>query len=125
VAASTPPKARSPASSKFSPDGRPLLAWGDHGARPGGFGSYQLGTLKSSFGPIAVMVDCQDRVWVTSLNNRAQCFTPEGKLLMSIGSGKAPGQLLRPHGMATDSRGSLYVADAGNQRIQKFSVPIP
>lgn len=108
---------------QFSPEGRPLLAWGDHSEGPGGFGAYALPGGKSSMGPIAVMVDRQDRVWVTSLNNRAQCFTPEGKLLMSIGPGKEPGQLQRPHGMATDSHGNLYVADAANQRIQKFALP--
>jgi hypothetical protein len=27
--------------------------------------------------------------------------------------------------MAVDSQGRLYVADAGNQRIQKFEVPAP
>jgi len=109
---------------QFSPEGRPLLAWGDHGDGPGGFGSYQFGGLKSTFGPIAVMVDRQDRVWVSSLNDRVQCFTPEGKLLMAITTrGAEPGQLARPHGMATDRRGNLYVADAGNQRIQKFALP--
>jgi sugar lactone lactonase YvrE len=30
---------------------------------------------------------------------------------------------MRPHGIAVDSRGVLYVADAGNQRIQKFRLP--
>ena len=66
----------------------------------------------------------QDRVWVSSLNDRVQCFTPEGKLLMAITTrGAEPGQLARPHGMATDSHGNLYVADAGNQRIQKFALP--
>ena len=41
------------------------------------------------------------------------------------GSGNEPGQLARPHGMAMDSQGYLYVCDAGNQRIQKFAVPGP
>lgn len=109
---------------QFSPEGRPLLAWGDHGDGPGGFGAYRFSSLKNSFGPIGVMVDAHDRVWVSSLNDRVQCFTPEGKLLMGITArGPAPGQLARPHGMAIDSHGYLYVADAGNQRIQKFAIP--
>lgn len=109
---------------QFSPEGRPLRAWGSHSDDPGGFGAYQFGMLKNPFGPIAVMVDRHDRVWVSSLNDRVQCFTPEGKLLLGITThGPEAGQLARPHGMAMDSRGYLYVADAGNQRIQKFALP--
>jgi hypothetical protein len=65
-------------------------------------------------------------VWVSSLNDRVQLFTQEGKYLLGIGgTGNGPGQFLRPHGMALDTKGNLYVADAGNQRIQKFEVPEP
>ena len=63
-----------------------------------------------------------DRVWVSSLNDRVQLFTPEGKYLLGIGgTGKEPGQLARPHGMALDSKGHLYVVDTRNSRIQKFA----
>jgi streptogramin lyase len=72
------------------------------------------------------MVDKRDRVWVSSLNDRVQAFTPQGKFLFAIGgSGKELGQFARPHGMAMDSKGFLYVCDAGNQRVQKFEVPAP
>jgi sugar lactone lactonase YvrE len=111
---------------RFSAEGKPLLAWGDKGSGPGGFGAYRFGTTTKTFGPIGVMVDKHDRVWVSSLNDRVQTFTPEGKFLFGLSqSGKGPGQLARPHGMAFDSQGHLYVADAGNQRIQKFAVPGP
>lgn len=109
---------------QLSPDGRPLAAWGDKGDQPGGFGGYQLPGLTSTVGPIGVFVDKSDRVWVSSLNDRVQAFSTEGKLLFSLGgSGHEPGQFARPHGMAMDSQGCLYVADAGNQRIQKFALP--
>jgi sugar lactone lactonase YvrE len=39
-------------------------------------------------------------------------------------AGEVPGQFTCPHGMAMDSKGHLYVCDAGNQRIQKFAVPL-
>lgn len=105
-------------------DGMPLAAWGSKGEEPGGFGALQTGFAKVSFGPVAVMIDRHDRVWVSSLNDRVQAFTPEGKYLFGITArGKEPGQLARPHGMAMDSHGHLYVCDAGNQRIQKFAVP--
>jgi len=41
------------------------------------------------------------------------------------GSGKEPGKFARAHGMAVDCKGHLYVADAGNQRIQTFDIPDP
>ena len=111
---------------QFSPEGKPLLSWGDKGQQPGGFGTLQTGYAKHTFGPIGVLVDRHDRVWVSSLNDRVQLFTTEGKFLLGIGgTGEAPGQFVRPHGMALDSEGHLYVADAGNQRIQKFEIPDP
>ncbi len=111
---------------QLSPDGKPLRAWGDKGDQPGGFGALKTPYARHTFGPIAVMVDRHDRVWVSSLNDRVQAFTPEGRFLFGLGgTGKGPGQFARPHGMAVDSKGFLYVADAGNQRIQKFEVPGP
>jgi sugar lactone lactonase YvrE len=111
---------------QFTLDGKSLAVWGDKGSQPGGFGGLKTGYAKFTFGPIAVFVDRHDRVWVSSLNDRVQCFTTEGKFLFGIGgSGKEPGQFARPHGMAMDSQGNLYVADAGNQRIQKFAIPAP
>jgi sugar lactone lactonase YvrE len=109
---------------QLSPDGQPLLAWGNKSDEPGGFGAYVLNGISTSVGPIGVFVDPKDRVWISSLNDRVQCFTPEGKLIYQLGgSGAEPGQFEQPHGMAMDSQGNLYVADAGNQRIQKFAVP--
>jgi tripartite motif-containing protein 71 len=111
---------------QLTPEGRPLAAWGSKGSEPGGFGALATPFSRVTFGPIGVMVDLWDRVWVTSLNDRVQCFTPEGRFLFAVGSpGKEPGQWARPHGMAMDSRGHLYVADAGNERIQKLEVPVP
>ena len=76
--------------------------------------------------PYGVAVDRHGRIWVSSLTDRVQCFTPEGKYRYGIaGSGDESGQFIHPHGMAFDSKGFLYVADAGNQRIQKFAVPEP
>lgn len=111
---------------QLTTDGKPLLAWGNKGDKPGGFGALKTGYAAHTFGPIAVFVDRFDRIWVSSLNDRVQCYTPEGKYLFGIGGpGNGPGELARPHGMAFDSKGHLYIADAGNQRIQKFEVPAP
>lgn len=111
---------------QLSADGKPLLAWGDKGDQPGGFGALETGYSKTSFGPVGVYVDRHDRVWVSSLNDRVQLFTTGGKYLGGLGgTGKAPGQFARPHGMVLDRKGHLYVADSGNQRIQKFAIPEP
>lgn len=109
---------------QFSSAGKSLAAWGGKGTQAGGFGDLKTGYSKHGFGPIGIVVDRHDRVWVSSLNDRVQAFTTEGKFLFGIGgSGKEPGQFARPHGMAFDSQGNLYVCDAGNQRIQKFAIP--
>jgi sugar lactone lactonase YvrE len=111
---------------QLTPEGQPLAAWGSKGSEPGGFGARPAGYGQTTFGPIGVMVDRWDRVWVSSLNDRVQCFTPEGRFLFAAGSpGNESGKWARPHGMAMDSRGHLYVADAGNERIQKFEVRRP
>jgi sugar lactone lactonase YvrE len=111
---------------QFTPDGQPLAAWGNKTDEPGGFGAYKFSTLKNTFGPIGVAIDKRDRVWVSSLNNRVQCFTPQGHYLMGINvAGKEPGQLIHPHGMAFDSQNRLYVADSANQRIQVFEIQGP
>jgi tripartite motif-containing protein 71 len=36
------------------------------------------------------------------------------------GEGEAPGQFRHPEGLSTDIKGNIYIADTGNNRIQKF-----
>jgi sugar lactone lactonase YvrE len=111
---------------QFTGDGTPLLSWGNKGQEPGGFGALKTPHAGSTFGPIGILVDRHDRVWVSSLNDRVQLFTPDGKFILGIGgTGAEPGHFARPHGLALDRFGRLYVADAGNQRIQKFEIPDP
>lgn len=108
---------------QFSRDGVWLAQWGTKGDQPGGFGSYQFGNLPHSFGPIGIVIDRHDRVFVSSLNDRVQCFDLKGKYLFGIeGTGRDQDTLLHPHGMAFDKHGFLYVCDSGNQRILKFKI---
>jgi sugar lactone lactonase YvrE len=111
---------------QLSADGTPLGSWGNKGSEPGGFGSFKTPYAGGTFGPIGILADRHDRIWVSSLNDRVQLFTPDGKFILGIGgSGAGPGEFVRPHGMALDRQGRLYIADAGNQRIQKFEIPDP
>jgi DNA-binding beta-propeller fold protein YncE len=54
-------------------------------------------------------------------NSRVHKFTAGGKYLFSWGeTGTDPGQFNLPHSVATDERGSVFVADRENHRIQVF-----
>ena len=54
-------------------------------------------------------------------NNRIAKFTKDGNFVKSWGhTGSEPGQFNRIRGMVSDAQGNLYVADAGNKRIQVF-----
>ena len=55
-------------------------------------------------------------------NARIHRFSPDGRLIHSWGSpGSGPGQFHIPHGIAVDRRGTVFVADRENSRIQMFS----
>jgi len=61
------------------------------------------------------------------VNHRIQKFSSSGTFLAkwggvgSGGPGSGNGQLVQPEGVATDSAGNVYVADSGNDRVQKFT----
>jgi tripartite motif-containing protein 71 len=104
---------------KFTLTGTPI-PWGQDTAPdktvPGGFVSIA-----------GLAADASGNLYVADSGaNRVQKFSPDGIFLNQVGdgapvSGNGPGQFNQPHGMALDSSGNLYVADTGNDRIQKFS----
>ena len=51
----------------------------------------------------------------------ASADTPPAPVLIWGGHGTGPSQFESPNGIATDVSGFIYVADEGNNRIQKFS----
>lgn len=107
---------------KFSSDGRFLLEWGSAGTGDGQF-----------IGPKRVAVDGSGNVYVSEgaplgyTNHRVQKFSSDGRFLGQWGNTFAygvakNGQFEFPMGMAVDGFGNLYVADSGNNRVQKFAV---
>jgi DNA-binding beta-propeller fold protein YncE len=54
-------------------------------------------------------------------NSRIAKFDKNGKFVRSWGqTGTAPGQFRQPRAISVDAQGLVYVADAGNRRIQVF-----
>lgn len=103
---------------KFSPDGALLTAWGNTGTGDGQFIS-----------PAGIVVSSDGYIYVAdNWNNRIQKFTPDGGFVAKWGknsgdgsSGTGDGEFSSPSGLAIDTDGFVYVADTGNDRIQKFT----
>lgn len=102
--------------------GRFLREWGGRGFAPRSFDSPSAITIEPTSGKLYV---------VDTLNNRLQIFDPDGSLAKTGPNGRpianpfgrlgsADGDFNRPRDVALDKKGNIYVADTGNNRIQKF-----
>ena len=75
--------------------------------------------------PHGLRVDAKGNVWVTD-NARHVVYrmSREGQVTLTLGTldkgGAGPTQLRSPDDLVFDSKGLIYVADAGNKRIAKF-----
>jgi sugar lactone lactonase YvrE len=78
------------------------------------------------FGPLGIASDPRTGdVYVTELgalgSSRIQEFDASGEPIVAFGSaGSGAGEFSYPRGLAIDSSGDLYVADAGNDRVQQW-----
>ena len=103
---------------KFSPKGKVLLVLGKAGVAGDGEDTFNK--------PSAVAIAANGDVFVAdghggNSNARIVKFSKDGKFIMTWGKkGSAPGELNIPHALAFDSKGRLFVADRGNNRIQIF-----
>ena len=103
----------------FTAGGRLLAVWGGVAGRAPGQLSDPYGVAADGFGNVYV---------ADTDNNRIVKFTAAGRFLAAWGAaggtgapGAGDGEFNDPRGVAVDDRGDVYVADHGNNRIQKLS----
>ena len=104
---------------KYRPDGTLLMTLGKQGGGRDAEYFYQ---------PNAVLVAPNGNIFVSEghastegSTARVLKFDSNGRFIKSWGKlGKGPGEFDQPHALAMDSKGRLFVADRGNNRIQIF-----
>jgi tripartite motif-containing protein 71 len=106
---------------RFSSNGRFLGQWGSHGAGLGQFGSV---------GGLAV-TPAGDVYLIDSEHDRVEEFEPSGRFVRAWGAaGRALGQFdfgsggpgVPPGGGIAVAHGYVYVADTGNDRVERFTL---
>jgi DNA-binding beta-propeller fold protein YncE len=103
----------------FDSNGNHVMVFGSYGTGPGNFNLSTNGTGIAVIGSGSSVT-----VYVTDFYNyRVQAFDYQGNFLFQWGGiqGTGPSQFESPAGIAVDSTGNVYVADAGYNRIQKFT----
>jgi DNA-binding beta-propeller fold protein YncE len=114
---------------KFTTEGRLLLTLGTSGAASDtGATSLDYRTIRRAGPPfhyptnLALAPGGELYVADGYGNARVHKFSADGQLLHSWGEpGDGSGQFHVPHGIAVDRRGTVYVADRENSRLQLFS----
>jgi sugar lactone lactonase YvrE len=109
---------------KFSPGGRLLLTLG----RPGGNQPGQPADPASFYQPNDVITNaagdifvCEGHASTPAAGARIVKFDKTGKFIKAWGTrGTGPGEFDQPHALAFDSKGRLFIADRGNNRIQIY-----
>jgi sugar lactone lactonase YvrE len=101
---------------KYSPLGRKLMTI-NVGGQPDN-GSPFNGTTDSAFGP-------NGRLFITDGYGNARIleFSAKGRKVKEWGRrGAGPGEFNLPHAIQIDEKGTIYVADRENGRIEKFDI---
>jgi DNA-binding beta-propeller fold protein YncE len=103
---------------KFSPEGKVLMTLGKAGVAGPGRDTFN--------GPCDVAVAANGDIFVADghggdTNARVVKFSKDGKFIKAWGQkGSGPSEFDTLHRLAMDSKGRLFVADRGNNRIQIF-----
>ena len=100
---------------KFTPAGAFITSFGNQGAQPDGF--YGAGVAAATPSNVYVVDTFNKRIQQYTSTVPPTTYAHEATL---AGAGSGDGQLVSPLGAAVDPDGNLYVADTGNERIQKF-----
>ena len=117
---------------KFDPNGTFLKSWGEGKQDFGGGRRATMtdGSLAGNaaeplgfFGPRAVAVDAQGKVYIADTGNKRIVVTDsDGNYLYQWGyGGTEPGAFNEPIGIAVDGQGNVYVGDTWNGRVQVFA----
>ncbi len=101
---------------KFTPAGKFVYQWGEHGEEPGQFQR-----------PQGLAMDEHDHLWVADAsNNRIQVFDVSGEQPVVVRTwgkaGSEPGCLSYPYELILDGEGHVFVCEFANHRIQKFTL---
>ena len=101
---------------KFTPEFEFVTAWGIPGSEPDT-------NIAQLYGPRDLTIAPDGTIWVTDTGNkRLVNFSRDGQVLGSYGGeGAGLGNFSEPVGLAADTSGRLFVADAWNGRIQSFN----
>lgn len=93
--------------------------WGEEGDGPGQF-RYPQGVAVNSRNEVVIADSGNHRIQVTAGSPDSLDQLP-GQFRFTFGRrGTGPGELEEPSGVAVDQDDNIYVADAGNHRVQKF-----
>lgn len=103
---------------KFDSTGQVVTRWGSSGRGPG-----QFRFVETAGGgwPGAIAIAPDGTVYVADESGRVQHFDANGTFLREWGGGVgAPGRIAGPGGMAIDSTGRIYIADALMDQVKAF-----
>jgi len=84
---------------------------------------YPVGNPGTFNRPTDVTWDTQDNIFVSDGygNSRVAKIDKNGNWVKAVGTrGAGPLQFSTPHGISSDAKGLIYVADRGNRRVQVF-----
>ena len=108
---------------KFSPDGKLLMTLGKPGGTSPAAGRPGSSTSRTTSSPTPPARSSSPRATATRRpRRRAHPQVQQGRQVPEEWGklGNGPRRVQQPHGLAFDSKGRLFVADRGNNRIQIF-----